>query len=151
MNSNLQLQVLLKTCLNAPYYKKVAIGRQNIKLLADYIRSFKESPFYNANDTIANFVVLSALKPIIGADGVFDQDEYEYIRDVCDFDFDYEYVLDALNAFDSNVSRQLKNTFCYAPSDIKAAFCSLAIFICSVDGSISPEEQRAIADVLCRR
>lgn len=128
--------------LDAPYFTRLKVAKNDCEEIFKYLKRCDNSA--DSCEDKYKLMVLASLKPIIGADGVFSSDEFDFICDVFDVDFNYNKLLDFLN----NISRKTELSFSdllyVAPQNVKVAFVSLAISICAADGTITYEERREI-------
>ena len=135
--------------LDAPYYRRVVLGKECVQEIMSYMVSqFKQVKNSKGQEEDASLITLiGALRRFIGADGNFNQDEYEFLNDIFETNFDYDKMLKMLNN-DFFRSYKTANTLGamldYAPDEVRYAFIRLGLLICVADGTLTVDEQRAI-------
>lgn len=128
--------------LDAPYFTRLKVAKKDCEEIFSYLKRSDNSA--DSCEDKYKLMVLASLKPIIGSDGVFSSDEFDFICDVFDFDFDYNKLLDFLNKISRKTELTFSDLLYAAPQNVKVAFVSLAISICAADGTITYEERREI-------
>ena len=148
----MSLHEVYQEVLDAPYYRRVSIGKEQVRILSQYIKnyiSFSELEWDKESATL--IALIGALRRFIGADGVFDRYEHEFLNSIFETSFDYDKMLGLLNT-DVLSSYQADNAFGEffddAPANIRHSFAILGLLICVSDGELTVEEQRRIEQLL---
>ena len=148
----MDLRKAYQTYLDAPYYKRVSLGKDCVEKIKDYIKSqFNDFKNSKEEDTFAIVSLIGSLRKFIGADGIFDEDEYEFLKDILESNFDYDSMLNALNNEffrDYKTTNILEALLDNAPRDVRLAFFELGLLICVADGRLTGDEQRIIEKMI---
>ncbi len=148
----MDLRELYQQYLDLPYYRRVLIGKDCLKKIKRFLRSkINGNNKIKDKDGFATIALIGSLRRFIGADGTFDQDEYEFLNDIFETNFDYDKMLELLNSdfFSSyKMSNSLGALLDLAPNDIRISFVSLGMLICVADGMLTYEERRAIEKMM---
>lgn len=144
----MDLEEIYQQYLDMPYFKRVCIGQDCLQTIKRYIISQVKN---NDKMEFAMITLLGTLRKFIGADGAFDQDEYEFLNDIFETHFDYDEMLELLNAdfFRSyKISNSLGVLLECAPDEVRQAFVVLGLLICVADGTLTYDEQRIIEKMM---
>ena len=139
--------------LDAPYFRRVLLGKECVQEIKSYIKShFKDlENIKGKEEGFATVTLIGSLRRFIGADGTFDQDEYEFLNDIFETNFDYDRMLEMLNSdfFSSyKTTHTLGAMLDYSPENVRLAFVKLGLLICVADGTLTYDEQRIIEKML---
>ena len=127
--------------LDTPYYERVSLGRKEVNIIK---RSLRDALGSNVGDGDLNFIIVMLCRGFIGADGQFDGDEYEYLRDVFGFSVSYDSVLEHLNNLSYDTRIESKELIAGMDRDTKFAVLRFGILICVADGTLTVDEQREV-------
>ena len=137
-----ELRKIYQDFLDMPYYKRVALGQDSVSELKGYFEKVAlKIGLKRDNSTI---VLLGSLRQFIGADGVFGQDEYDYICDVFELNFYYDAFLEMYNdLFGSyKMINNLRALMSTSPEKVRFAYARLGLLICCSDGELTVDEQK---------
>ena len=136
---------LYSEMLNKSYYERVTMGKNCSEKVLYHIGREND---YDPDGLEAKAMLILMLRDVIGADGSFDEDEYDYLCEILEVGMDYDVILESMNDLDDGTRRWYKRFIAQAPQDIRYAFVALAILVCGSDGRISHEEHREIKKYL---
>lgn len=138
--------------LDMPYFKRVYIGKNCLQTIKGFIKSrVRNNDEIENKDGVVIVTLIGALRKFIGADGSFDQDEYEFLNDIFETNFDYDKMLDMLNSDFFKSYRTLNSLGLLlddAPDEVRQAFVLLGLLICVADGTLTYDEQRMIEKMM---
>ena len=117
-------------------------------------RAFKDAveylfPVFAKWERVYAFV-LKVISPFVGADGVFQEEEYDtFVALTGGSQFSYEQIRDILTIYankeaQDDVDTVLKN----APREVIVAFAKIGICLTAADGAITPKEEAAVDKLL---
>ncbi len=144
------LNEIYQEFLDLPYYQKVLIGQDCVATLKKFFE--KNMAKYGAKKKEdAWIVLLGSLRPFIGADRVFDVDEYKFICEVFELGVDYDTFLNLYNtvAFrEVSLTNMYRSIIQTAEQEVRFAYVRLGILVCAADDTLTYVEQREIEKML---
>lgn len=142
------LNEIYQQFVDMPYYQKVLVAKNCVEILRKFHE--KNALKYGHTKENAYMILLGSLRPFIGADGVFDTDEYAFICEVFELGVDYDTFLNLYNDIFNDVAltNAYRTVIQSADQEVRFAYVRLGILICAADDTITYKEQREIEKML---
>lgn len=142
------LNEMYQQYLDMPYYKKVLVAKDCVEKLRKFYEEFALKNGMEKEN--AYMILLGSMRPFIGADGVFDTDEYEFICEVFESGADYDTFLNLYNDCFNDVSltNAYRTVIQSADQEVRFAYVRLGILVCAADDTLTYKEQREIEKML---
>ena len=130
---------LYQRIVNLSYSEKVSFGSEAARIVFAYL-----SDHFNEDD--ATFLYALLIGNYVGVDGTISPAEYAFCSSMLGLGCSAAAFCDAMknSCSPANVER-LDQLIDASPEDVKAAFVSLGLAICSIDDKLTPEEQVLLA------